>query len=112
MKQDLSQFDIQHLQGRLQAAESYARTALRSAKEENPLYEPVRKLLAVHQEIRDLLEDGSSASETENEMDQRELAHAAVQIKREEHTLKADAMDVLKALFMWRDSPEEKVGKA
>jgi hypothetical protein len=34
-----------------------------------------------------------------------------MRIQRENHELRADFMDVLKALFMWRDDPKDRVGK-
>ena len=33
---------------------------------------------------------------------------AAVQIEREAHTLKPEFMDVVKALFMWKDDPVQR----
>jgi hypothetical protein len=34
-----------------------------------------------------------------------------MRIQRENHVLRADFMDVLKALFMWRDDPRDRVEK-
>ena len=34
-----------------------------------------------------------------------------VRIQRENHELRTDFMDVLKALFLWRDDPNDRVGK-
>ena len=34
---------------------------------------------------------------------------AAIELQREEHEFKADLKDILKAVFMWKDSPRERV---
>ncbi len=34
---------------------------------------------------------------------------AAIQLQREEHEFKANFKDILKAAFMWKDSPKERV---
>ena len=34
---------------------------------------------------------------------------AAIQLQREEHQFKANFKDILKAAFMWKDSPKERV---
>ena len=40
-----------------------------------------------------------------------EVQRAALQIHREAHELRADFKDILKALFMWKDDPAERVLK-
>lgn len=107
MSQLISDSALHRLQERLQTAESLVRTALKSAEEENPLFEPTRQLLGVHQDIRELLMGGRTKDESPSEEDCK-VVHAAIEIEREEHTMKADAMDILKAFFMWKDDPEER----
>ncbi len=34
-----------------------------------------------------------------------------MRIQRENHELRTDFMDVLKALFLWRDDPKDRIGK-
>ncbi|MBK1826630.1 hypothetical protein [Haloferula rosea] len=110
MNQLLSDSTLRRLQERLQNAETLTRTTLAGARDENPLVEPTRQLLAVHQEIRTLL--GADYSPDGSEMpDDRDFDKAAVQISREEHTLKPEVKDVLKALFMWRDDPAERANE-
>lgn len=40
-----------------------------------------------------------------------EVQREALQIHRETHELRADFMDIIKALFMWQDDPAERVQK-
>ncbi|MGE9271235.1 MAG: hypothetical protein ACQKBU_10565 [Verrucomicrobiales bacterium] len=111
MEPHISPTTLNQLRERLHTAESLATTALGGAKEENPLYEPTRRLLAVHQDLRKLLEpqEEDSPEDKVSEFDRtQEVTHAAIEIEREEHTLKADALDILKALFMWKDDPVER----
>lgn len=42
-------------------------------------------------------------------LDPEEVQREAIQIQRETHELRADFKDIIKALFMWRDDPEERV---
>lgn len=104
----LSANELTELQRRLQNAAALATQALKGAKEENPLYEPTRKLLVAHQEIRDLLVEEPVEASSERSEDECEVVHAAIEIGREEHTLKADAKDIIKAFFMWKDDPQER----
>lgn len=108
MTQDINDFELEQLRGRLQAAEVFATNVLKGAKEENPLYEPTRKLLAVHQEIREMLCDESDSPFNDAPADECRVHDAAIEIGREEHTMKADAKDMLKAFFMWKDDPTER----
>lgn len=94
---------------RLQSSESRLRQALAQAEPDHPLASTSRELLSIHTEIRDLLLDKSEASaEAARPEDGPEVAEAAIQIEREAHTLKPEFMDVLKALFMWKDDPVER----
>ncbi len=43
------------------------------------------------------------------DIDPAEVEREAIQIQRETHELRADFKDILKALFMWRDDPEDRV---
>ena len=108
MIENFSELEHKQLRRRLQTAEAFASKALKGAAEENPLYEPTRKLLAVHQEIRDLLSAEGREKRPAEAEEECEVVHAAIEIGREEHTLKADAKDILKAFFMWKDDPEER----
>lgn len=98
------------LKDRLQVAEADLRKALAASEADHPLVEPARELLAIHTEIRDMLLDNFDLTESPSAPDEEpEVAMAAVQIEREAHTLKADFMDVVKALFMWKDDQVERV---
>ena len=96
------------LKDRLQEAEAQVRDALRHTEAGHPLAGAATTLLKIHREIRDLLlesyEETEAARDTNAHVD-----HAAVQIEREQHTAKADFMDMVKAFFMWRDDPHERV---
>mgnify|MGYP007073322110 FL=1 len=101
------------LKDRLKTAESDLKSALASSDPGHPLVTPARELLAIHTEIRDLLLDHLEASSKEKlPEDQPDVAMAAVQIGRENHTLKPEFKDVVKALFMWKDDPVERVKNA
>lgn len=43
------------------------------------------------------------------DLDAEEVQREAIQIQRETHELRGDFKDIVKALFMWRDDPEERV---
>jgi hypothetical protein len=38
-----------------------------------------------------------------------EIEKESIEIQRESHELRSDFKDIIKALFMWRDDPEERV---
>ena len=38
-----------------------------------------------------------------------EIERETIQIQRESHELRNDFKDILKALFMWKDDPEERI---
>jgi len=37
---------------------------------------------------------------------------AAIEIQREQHVMKPDPKDILKAVFMWRDDPRERTNRS
>ena len=98
------------LKDRLQDAEAKTKAALSQTEAGHPLIAPTQELLAIHTEIRDLLlanfEEESGTSRIE---DDPKLASEAIQIEREAHTMKPEFMDVVKALFMWKDDPVKRV---
>ena len=107
---DLSSLD--QLQQRLKAAESRTRDALQQCDAQNPLASSVEELLAVHQKVRELLlQSANSPEPSASEGDSCEVVSAAIEIEREEHTLKADVKDILKAFFMWKEHPADRVKK-
>lgn len=96
------------LKDRLQEAEAQVRDALRHTDADHPLAGAATTLLEIHREIRDVLLDSFEENEAAAEKDPH-LDQAAVQIGREQHTAKADFMDMVKAFFMWRDDPHDRV---
>jgi hypothetical protein len=98
------------LNDRLQAAEQRLRASLNESEGDHPLVEPAQDLLAIHKDIRSLLlqEAGLDVAAVSAE-EHPEVAMAAVEIQDEAHTLKANVKDVVKALFMWKDDPVERV---
>lgn len=97
------------LKDRLQDAERDLQSALASSTADHPLAEPARELLGIHTEIRDmLLERFETPAPEQRTEEEPEVAMAAVQIEREAHTLKPEFMDVVKALFMWKDDPVQR----
>ncbi|QTN31857.1 hypothetical protein HZ994_05770 [Akkermansiaceae bacterium] len=56
-----------------------------------------------------LPESDPSATSRPTKPNPDEIGKEAVQIQREHHELRNDFKDVLKALFMWRDDPEERL---
>ncbi|MBB5352463.1 hypothetical protein HNR46_002709 [Haloferula luteola] len=97
---------------RLQEAETETRSALKATDPDHVLAEPARKLLEIHGEIRSSLLERFTPSSipgpTRTEEDASVIAES-VQIEREHHVPSSDFMDVVKALFMWRDDPVERV---
>jgi len=69
----------------------------------------------IHEDVIDLLENietripdrGQAGFDTN--VDCGEVEKEKIQIQRESHELKSDFKDILKALFMWVDDPEERV---
>ena len=69
----------------------------------------------LHEEVIDLLENieshlplGDADSQFSSPADQ-ELEKEKILIQRESHELRSDFKDILKALFMWKDDPKERV---
>jgi len=56
----------------------------------------------------DSLEDKGDQSTQELPQDQQ-IDLAAVETQRETHEMRADPLDILKALLMWRDDPAERL---
>jgi len=99
------------LKRRLREAEADTTAALEAAGDDHPVAAPARRLMAVHREIRELLLDSCEVPAPvpgSPEADPR-VALEAVRIEREAHQLKPEFKDVLKALFMWKDDPVERV---
>jgi len=100
------------LHARLSVAEQKVEAALADVPTGHPLALAARELLSLHDEVRDYLQsayeealpaDGAAKQHVGIE------AKAAIEIERDAHTLKPDFKDVVKALFMWKDAPEERV---
>lgn len=109
MEKEVSKKVCNTLNERFRKAEADVRSALADTEAGHPLAEPARELLAIHTEIRDLLLDHFEESTVASADEARpEVVQAAIQIEREAHTLKAEFMDILKALFMWKDDPVER----
>lgn len=105
----------------VELSESVRRYA--AASLENPGDEDAMKALAaeamtlcdhvdrLHTELSDLLQalEDADAESNEGEPDEREIDMAAIETQRETHEMRADPLDILKALLMWRDDPAERV---
>lgn len=96
------------LRTRLQEAEAELREALSGADASGPVSIAAEKLLTAHREVRQFLGETFEPSPLSPEGD-ADVQDAEIEIEREQHTLKPDAKDVLKALFMWRDDPVDRV---
>lgn len=110
MSNELTREVCNTLRNRLRQAEENLQQALATTSDSHPVVEPARDLLAIHTEIRDLLlaNFAPSADETGPEAEP-EVESAALDIEQEAHTLKPEFKDVVKALFMWKDDPVERV---
>lgn len=65
----------------------------------------------IHTDLEDLLhalEEQGKSGKTGGP-DEREIDMAAIEVQRETHEMRADPLDILKALLMWRDDPAERV---
>lgn len=100
---------IDDIKSRLQTAEAHAKQALAKSDPDHPLAGPTKELLAVHTEIRELLQDSYDSSGEGSSSESPEVSRAAIELEREEHTAKPEFMDVVKALFMWKDHPDTKL---
>ncbi|GAA5484737.1 hypothetical protein [Haloferula sargassicola] len=101
------------LKDRLREAEAETRAALEETPPDHPLAAPARKLLSVHGEIRtrllDRFEHRIDPNPTATE-DDPVVGAESVQIEREQHHVKKNEFtEVVKALFMWRDDPVQRV---
>lgn len=69
----------------------------------------------IHEDVTSLLENietripDRGLADSGSELDCGEVEQEKIQIQRENHELKSDFKDILKALFMWVDDPEERV---
>lgn len=101
------------MQDRLEAAEQRLLAALEGFPADHPASLAAQDLLAVHAEVRDMVRDayeaGTDHLHVPQEFSDGHEASAAIQIERDAHTLKAEFKDIMKALFMWKDDPAERV---
>lgn len=103
--------ECDHLNARLTAAEEKVNSAIGGLPADHPLVIASRDLLAVHGEVRTFVRHAYEANPSVDGAlgVHGEEAAAAIQIERDAHTLKPEFKDVVKALFMWKDAPEERV---
>lgn len=104
---------LKDLQRRLFEAEEALQTALSQCNPSEPLSIASRNLLEIHDELRDHLSLAwSSASDPElkadSSLNDSNVARAAIAIEEEAHTGKREFMDVVKALFLWKEDPVER----
>lgn len=100
------------LHARLAEAEKKVEAALADLPESHPLSSAARELLGLHDEVRGYLRsayEGGLAYEGAAKQHVGIEAKAAIEIEKDAHTLKPEFKDVVKALFMWKDAPEERV---
>ena len=82
------------------------------SEEASRLCEHVERL---HADVLDLLENIESRvplhepDDSRQNIESGEVEKESIQIQRESHELRSDFKDVIKALFMWRDDPVERV---
>ncbi len=53
--------------------------------------------------------EGRDSSTKSRQPNEKEVDMAAIEVQRETHEMRADPLDILKALLMWRDDPAERV---
>lgn len=73
------------------------------------LHEDVIDLLANLESHLPLPEDDPAAGQATGKVECGDIEKESIQIQREHHELRNDFRDVIKALFMWRDDPVERV---
>lgn len=73
------------------------------------LHADVIDLLANLETHLPLPETDAPADAKAGDLVQEEIRREAIQIQREHHELRNDFKDIIKALFMWRDDPAERV---
>lgn len=98
------------------AGSNFAADADHLAQDTSLLCDHVERL---HADVIDLLanleaqlplpETDAPADASAGDLTQEEIRKEAIQIQREHHELRNDFKDVIKALFMWRDDPVERV---
>jgi|AntRauTorcE11897_2_1112592.scaffolds.fasta_scaffold72917_1 hypothetical protein len=98
------------------AGSEYSSEAEHLAQQAARLCDHVEKL---HSDVIDLVENienrvplheiGGSAESGTGSKDADNVEKEKIQVQRESHELRSDFKDVLKALFMWVDDPEERV---
>ena len=96
------------LQKRLRDAEAGVRKALKDSDKESPLHTATEELIDAHRDIRKLLQQAEDTKQPASDADSKDVVKAEIEIGREEHEMKPDAKDVLKAIFMWKDDPQER----
>ena len=103
--------ECERLHARLSTAEKKVHAAIGELPEDHPLVLASLDLLAVHDEVRAFIRAAydSGMSSGKGSAPAGEAAKAAIDIERDAHTLKPEFKDVVKALFMWKDAPEERV---
>lgn len=75
------------------------------------LHADVIDLLAKLESHLPLPETDPSAEVKTSDLNPDDIRREAIQIQREHHELRNDFRDVIKALFMWRDDPVQRVRK-
>lgn len=108
MNETISIEDCERIQVRLREAERVAKEALASAPDDDPLAESTAELLRVHSEVRQIILGALGSEAERRESEDAQVREAEIRIEEEAHELKPDPLDVLKALFMWRDNPSER----
>jgi hypothetical protein len=69
----------------------------------------------IHADVIELLENIETrlpirdSGAMESRPEPGEIEKESIEIQRESHELRSDFKDIIKALFMWRDDPEERV---
>lgn len=96
------------LQQRLRSAEVGVRKVLEESDKDGPLRSATEELMEAHREIRDLLQQAENKNGPAPDASSKDVVKAEIEIGREEHEMKPDAKDVLKAIFMWKDDPHER----
>lgn len=106
MNNKLDRQTCARLQRRLREAEEQTRQALEDRADNEALRRATTRLLETQREIRELVQQSDDAESTPQ--DECAVAEAAIAIEREQHELKPQFKDVLKAIFMWQDDPRER----
>lgn len=108
MTETISIDDCEKIQVRLREAERLATEALASAPADDPLAESTAELLRVHSEVRQIIRRAIESESERREDEDAQFRDAEIQIEAEAHEARPEPLDVLKALFMWRDDPAER----